>query len=154
MQKITPFLWFNGNAEEAIKLYGSVFSNFSVNSQTHYPKGTPGLEGTLLTASITVEGQTISLLNGGPQFKLNESFSLVIHCDNQDEVDYYWTKLSADGGEEQQCGWLKDKFGLSWQVVPNRLIELLQDKDGARAGRVMNAMLKMKKIDISTLEAA
>lgn len=154
MQKITPFLWFNGNAEEAIKLYGSVFPNFSVNSQTHYPKGTPGLEGTLLTASITVEGQTISLLNGGPQFKLNESFSLVINCDNQDEVDYYWTKLSADGGEEQQCGWLKDKFGLSWQVVPKRLIELLQDKDPGRAGRVMNALLKMKKIDIRTLEAA
>lgn len=154
MQKISPFLWFSGNAEEAIKYYATVFKNFKVNSETRYPKGTPGLEGSLLTASVTVEGQTFTILNGGPQYKLSEAFSFVISCDSQEEVDYYWNKLTADGGVEQPCAWLKDKFGLSWQVVPNRLIQLLQDKDPAKAGRVMQAMMAMKKIDISKLEAA
>lgn len=154
MRKVTPFLWFNNNAEDAIKFYSTVFKDFSIDSQTFYPKGTPGLEGLLLTASITVEGQPINLLNGGPQFQFNEAFSLVINCESQAEVDYYWDKLTSGGGVEQPCGWLKDKFGLSWQVVPNRLIELMQDKDAGRAGRAMQAMMKMKKIIIKDLENA
>ena len=118
-----------------------------------WPKGGPGPEGALLTADFTLDGQVFTAINGGPQFKFNESISFVVDCDGQDEVDYYWNKL-VEGGEESQCGWLKDKFGLSWQIVPRILIKSLQDKDPVKAGKVMQAMLKMQKIDVAKIKAA
>ena len=152
-KKITPFLWFDNNAEEAINFYTSVFKNSKVGSFTRWPEGGPGPEGQVLTASFTLGGQEFTALNGGPQFKFNESISFVVDCETQEEVDYYWNKLT-EGGEESQCGWLKDKFGLSWQIVPRILIQLLQDKDKVKAGKVMAAMMPMKKIEIAKLKAA
>jgi len=152
-KKITPFLWFDNNAEEAINFYTSVFKNSKVGSFTRWPEGGPGPAGQVLTASFTLDGQEFTALNGGPQFKFNESISFVVDCETQEEVDYYWNKLT-EGGEESQCGWLKDKFGLSWQIVPRILIQLLQDKDKVKAGKVMAAMMPMKKIEIAKLKAA
>lgn len=159
MQKITPFFWFDTEAEEAARFYVSIFKNSSVGKITHYGKEGYEVhkmpEGTVMTVEFTLEGQPFIALNGGPIFKFNESISFVIDCKSQEEVDHYWNKLTEGGDERsQQCGWLKDKYGLSWQVVPARLNELLSDPDAAKAGRVMNAMLKMKKIDIAELERA
>ena len=152
-KKITPFLWFDNNAEEAINFYTSIFKNSKIGNMTRWSEGGPGPAGSVLTASFTLDGQEFTALNGGPQFKFNESVSFVVDCEGQDEVDYYWNKLTQ-GGEESQCGWLKDKYGLSWQIVPGILIKLLQDKDKVKAGKVMQAMLQMRKIDIAKLKAA
>lgn len=147
MQKIIPFLWFDNNAEEAINFYVSIFKNSKIISKT------PGPNGTLLTAEFQLEGQDFYALNGGPRFKFTEAISLFVNCQTQEEVDELWEKLSA-GGEESMCGWLKDKYGLSWQIIPAVLGELLRDKDPEKAGRVMQAMLQMSKIDIKTLQQA
>ena len=152
-QKITTFLWFDGNAEEAMNHYVSIFKNSKVLSVMRNGTAGPGPAGTVLVGSFQIEGQEFAALNGGPQFKFTEAISLVVHCDSQKEVDDLWTKLSA-GGAPGQCGWLKDKFGLSWQVVPRVLIELLQDKDPVKSQRVMQAMMQMTKIDIAGLERA
>src|SRR6266496_659131 len=158
MQKITPFLWFDDQAEEAVKFYMSVFKNSKIGRILRYSEeaakasGRPA--GSVLTMEFEIEGQKFTALNGGPQFKFNESGSFVVHCESQQEVDYFWSKLTADGGQESACGWLEDKFGLSWQVVPTVLIEMLQDQDPEKSERVMKAMLQMQKIDIKTLKEA
>src|SRR5436309_12886646 len=158
MQKITPFLWFDNEAEEAVKFYTSVFKNSKIGRIFRYAEeaaektGAP--VGSVLTVEFEIEGQKFVALNGGPLFKFNESVSFVVNCASQEEVDYFWEKLTADGGEESQCGLLKDKFGLSWQVTPTVLIDMLQDKDSEKAERVMKAMLQMQKIDINKLKEA
>jgi predicted 3-demethylubiquinone-9 3-methyltransferase (glyoxalase superfamily) len=152
-QKITTFLWFDDNAEEAMNHYVSIFKSSKILSVTRNGKAGPGPEGTVLVGSFQLEGQEFTALNGGPQFKFTEAISLVVHCDSQKEVDDLWAKLSK-GGAPGQCGWLKDKFGLSWQVVPRVMIELLQDKDSAKSQRVMQAMMQMTKIDIAGLQRA
>jgi predicted 3-demethylubiquinone-9 3-methyltransferase (glyoxalase superfamily) len=158
MQKITPFLWFDHQAEEAAKFYTSVFENSKVGKILRYDeaaaKAAGGPVGSVLTIEFEIGGQKFTALNGGPEFKFNEAISFVVNCDTQEEVDYFWEKLSADGGQESQCGWLKDKFGVSWQIVPTVLIEMLQDKDSEKSERVMKAMLQMQKIDIKTLKEA
>ena len=154
MQKITPFLWFNDNAEEAVNLYTSVFKNSKIGSIARYGDAGPGPKGQVMTASFQLFGQEFTALNGGPIFKFTEAVSFVVNCESQEEVDEYWKKLTADGGQESQCGWLKDKFGLSWQIVPTILSKLLTDKDAKKAQRVMSAMLQMKKIIIADLEKA
>jgi predicted 3-demethylubiquinone-9 3-methyltransferase (glyoxalase superfamily) len=158
MQKITPFLWFDHQAEEAAKFYTSVFKNSKLGKILRYDeasaKAAGGTVGSVLTIEFEIEGQKFTALNGGPQFKFNESVSFVVYCQTQDEVDYFWQKLTADGGQESECGWLRDKFGLSWQVTPTVLIEMLHDKDPKKSERVMNAMMQMQKIDISKLKAA
>lgn len=153
MQKITPFLWFDNNAEEAIGLYTSVFKDAKAGSVVRYGEAGPGPKGQVMTATFQLFGQEFVALNGGPHFKFTEAISFVVNCDTQEEVDYYWDRLS-EGGTESQCGWLKDRFGLSWQIVPVILPELLQDKDSEKANRVMMAMLRMKKIDIQKLQQA
>jgi len=153
-QKITHFLWFDNNAEEAIDFYCSIFKNAKVGKIIRYGKGGPGLEGSVLTASFELEGQEFVALNGGPAFKFTEAVSFVVNCETQEEVDMYWNKLIADGGQESECGWLKDKFGLSWQITPTILIKYLGDKDAKKAQRVMDVMLKMKKIIIADIQNA
>ncbi|HEV8657071.1 MAG TPA: VOC family protein [Thermoanaerobaculia bacterium] len=153
MQKITPFLWFDGNAEEAVKFYKSVFQDSKIGKVTRYGEAGPGPKGTVMTATFEIEGQEFIALNGGPQFKFTEAISFVVNCKTQKEVDYFWEKLS-DGGEKSQCGWLKDKFGLSWQIVPTALLKMLSNRDAKRSQRVMKAMLQMKKIDIAALKRA
>lgn len=152
-QKINPCLWFDQNAEEAANYYVSIFKNSKVTKISRYGKNAPLPEGTALTVSFQLEGQNFMALNGGPMFKFTEAVSFVINCDSQKEIDDFWTKLSA-GGQEQQCGWLKDKFGLSWQVVPSKLGEMMESKDAAKAGRVMQEILKMRKLDLNVLEEA
>ncbi len=158
MQKITPFLWFDNQAEEAAKFYTSVFKNSKIGRILRYDEasakaaGRPA--GSVLTVEFEIEGQTFTALNGGPQFKFNESVSFVVNCKTQEEVDYFWEKLTSGGGQESECGWLKDKFGLSWQVTPTVLIDMLNDKDPKKAGRVMKAMMQMQKIEINKLKAA
>ncbi len=152
-QKITTWLWFDGQAEGAAKYYTSIFKNSSIDNVMRYGPGAPVPEGTVLTVSWTIEGQQFVGLNGGPQFKPSEAVSFFVDCNSQEEVDYYWNKLTAEG-EESQCGWLKDKFGISWQIIPSVLGELLQNKDRVKAGRTMQAMLQMKKIDIAKLKEA
>ncbi len=154
MQKIAPFLWFNDNAEEAMNFYVSVFKNSKIVSTDRYGDAGPGSKGTLMSGTFQLEGQEFYALNGGPQFKFTEAISLFVNCETQQEVDELWAKLTADGGEESQCGWLKDKFGLSWQIIPTALGDMLGDKDPERSKRVMEAMLKMRKIDIKALEQA
>jgi predicted 3-demethylubiquinone-9 3-methyltransferase (glyoxalase superfamily) len=154
MSKITPFLWFDNNAEEAVNFYTSIFKNSKIVTIARYGDAGPGPKGSVMTASFTIEGQEFTALNGGPIFKFNESVSFVVHCKDQKEVDYYWEKLSSNSGKEVECGWLKDKFGLSWQIVPDILMEFLQDKDPVKSQRVMKAMLQMKKIDIAKLKQA
>jgi predicted 3-demethylubiquinone-9 3-methyltransferase (glyoxalase superfamily) len=160
MQKITPFLWFDDQAEEAVKFYTSIFKNSKVGRILRYGEEAAKVSqtgrpvGSVLTIEFEIEGQKFTALNGGPAFKFNESISFVVNCDTQKEVDYFWGKLTADGGQESQCGWLKDKFGVSWQVVPRVLIEMLRDKDSEKSERVMKAMLQMQKINIKTLEEA
>lgn len=153
MQKITPFLWFDNQAEEAMNFYVSIFKDSKVVSVARYPEGSPAPAGTVMTAKFELEGQEFVALNGGPQFKFTEAISMVVNCTTQEEVDYYWEKLSA-GGKEVECGWLKDKYGLFWQITPTILIELLQDKDPEKASRVMQAMMKMVKIDIEAITRA
>ena len=153
MQKITPFLWFDNNAGEAIEFYLSVFKDAKIVNATRYGKGGPGPEGTIMTATFQLYGQEFMALNGGPMFKFTEAISLFVKCDTQEEIDEFWEKLSA-GGEKQQCGWLKDKFGLSWQIVPTALGEMLRDKDHEKSSRAFQAMMKMTKIDIEGLRKA
>ena len=152
-QKITTFLWFDNNAEEAVNFYVSIFKNSKVLSTMRYGDAGPGPKETVMTIAFQLDGQEFTALNGGPQFKFTEAISLVVHCQTQEEVDYFWEKLSA-GGEKVECGWLKDKFGLSWQIVPDVLIELLQDSDSQKSQRVMKAMMQMKKLDIEELKQA
>jgi predicted 3-demethylubiquinone-9 3-methyltransferase (glyoxalase superfamily) len=154
MQKITPFLWFDSNAEEAMNFYVSIFKDSKILNVTRYGEAGPGLAGTVMVGTFQLNGQEFIALNGGPHFKFTEAVSFSVDCETQEEVDNYWEKLTADGGEESQCGWLKDKFGLSWQVNPRALGEMLADKDPEKAKRVMNAMLQMKKIDIEILKQA
>ncbi|HEY4287448.1 MAG TPA: VOC family protein [Puia sp.] len=154
MQKISPFLWFDSNAEEAMNFYLSVFKDSKLIRVARNPPGGPGPEGSLLVASIQLEGQEIILMNGGPGHPLTDAISLTINCETQEEVDYYWDHLLAGGGNEIACGWLKDRFGLYWQVTPIILPQLLSDPDKAKAGRVMQAMMKMIKLDIAAVKAA
>lgn len=154
MQKITPFLWFDHQAEEAAKFYVSIFKQKAkITNISHYTEGSPAPAGTVMTVEFTLFGQSFIALNGGPIFKFNEAVSLVVNCETQREVDYYWKKLSA-GGKEIQCGWLRDKYGLSWQIVPTVLPKLFTGKDRGKAARVMAAMLKMTKLDIKKLKSA
>jgi predicted 3-demethylubiquinone-9 3-methyltransferase (glyoxalase superfamily) len=153
MQKITPFLWFDGNAEEAVNFYTSVFKNSKTLGISRYGEGGPGPKGAVMTASFELDGQQFIALNGGPSFKFTEAVSFFVNCETQQEVDELWEKLS-DGGEKGQCGWLKDKFGISWQIIPSALGKLLADKDPEKAKRVMKAMLQMRKIDIAGLKRA
>jgi predicted 3-demethylubiquinone-9 3-methyltransferase (glyoxalase superfamily) len=154
MQKISPFIWFDDNAEEAMNSYLSIFKDSKVISVAHNPPGGPGPEDALLVASIQLEGQEIVLMNGGPGHPQTDAFSLTINCSSQEEVEYYWDRLLAGGGKEIACGWLQDKFGLYWQVTPIMLTQLLSDPDRAKAGRVMQAMMQMIKLDIGALKAA
>ena len=153
MNRLTPCLWFDGRAEEAANFYVSIFKNSKITEVSRYGDAGPLPKGTVLTVAFELDGQRFTALNGGPQYKFTEAVSFQIACETQDEVDHYWNNLVA-GGAESMCGWLKDKFGLSWQVVPNRLIELITSSEGAKAKRVTEAMFKMKKIDIAALEAA
>jgi len=153
MQKITPFLWFDGKAEEAMNFYTSIFKNAKVGNITRYGDAGPGPKGSVMSATFELEGQEFFALNGGPQFKFTPAISFFVKCKTQGEVDRYWEALSA-GGEKSQCGWLTDKFGLSWQIVPSVLGEMLSDKDAAKANRVMQAMLQMTKLDINGLKQA
>jgi predicted 3-demethylubiquinone-9 3-methyltransferase (glyoxalase superfamily) len=160
MQKITPFLWFDHQAENAVKFYTAIFKNSKVGRILRYGEEAAKISstgrpvGSVLTIEFEMQGQKFVALNGGPLFKFNESISFVVNCETQEEVDYFWEKLTADGGHESQCGWLKDKFGVSWQVVPTVLIDMLHDKDPRKSERVMQAMLQMQKIDINKLKEA
>ena len=153
MNKITPFLWFDDKAEEAMNFYVSIFKNSKVLDISRYGKGAPYPEGTAFVVSFQLDGQPVMALNAGPQFKFTEAISMYVSCETQADVDTLWDKLSEDG-EKGRCGWLKDKYGLSWQIVPTALGELMNDKDPEKASRVMQAMLKMNKIDINLLEQA
>ena len=153
LQKITPFLWFDGQAEEAVGFYTSIFKNSRIDGVTRYGDAGPGPKGSVMTIAFELEGQKFTAINGGPVFKFTEAISFVVNCETQQEVDQYWDQLSA-GGKEVQCGWVKDRYGLSWQIVPTVLITMLQDKDAERSQRVMKAMLQMVKIDIAGLEKA
>ncbi len=153
MQKITPFLWFNDQAEEAMEFYTSIFKNSKTGAISRYGETGPGEPGSVMTASFSIGGLDFLALNGGPEFHFSEAISFYVNCQDQAEVDYLWERLS-EGGEPGQCGWLKDKFGLSWQIVPTRLNALLQDGDPVKSGNVMRALLEMKKIDIAGLEKA
>lgn len=154
MQKITPCLWFDSNGEEAMNFYASVFKDAEILEVNRSP-GAEGMpEGGVLTGRFRIADQELMVLNGGPAFKFNEAVSLSVDCQDQAEVDYYWERLTADGGEESMCGWLKDKFGLSWQIVPRQLGELMGDPDPAKASRVMQAMQQMRKISVADLEKA
>jgi predicted 3-demethylubiquinone-9 3-methyltransferase (glyoxalase superfamily) len=153
MQKITPFLWFDGNAEEAMKFYTSIFKNSKIGEIRRLGDGGPGQKGSVTTGRFQIEGQDFMVLNGGPVFKFTPAISFFVDCETQQEVDQLWEKLSA-GGETMQCGWLKDRFGVSWQIIPKALGELLGDKDAQKSQRVMKAMMKMIKIDVEGLKRA
>jgi predicted 3-demethylubiquinone-9 3-methyltransferase (glyoxalase superfamily) len=154
-QRITPTLWFDGNGDEAVTFYTSIFKNSKVHSVTQHTGAEPGgTQSGPLLIHFQLDGQDFLALNGGPEFKFTEAISFTVYCDGQKEVDEYWNKLLAGGGQEVQCGWLKDRFGLSWQVVPTELPKLLQDKDPSKRKRVMEALLTMKKIDIERLKRA
>jgi predicted 3-demethylubiquinone-9 3-methyltransferase (glyoxalase superfamily) len=152
-QRISPCLWFDGQAEEAADFYVSVFKNSRITAVSRYGEAGPGPNGSAMVVGFELDGQSFTALNGGPIFKFTEAISMVVHCETQAEVDYYWEKLSA-GGQEGRCAWLKDKFGVSWQIVPTALIELMQVKDATKSARVMKAMLQMTKIDIARLQRA
>ena len=153
MQKISPCLWFDGNAEEAARFYTSVFPDSRITTTMHYSDAGPGPKGDVLFVTFELEGQEFAALNGGPQYSFTPAISLFVHCESQEEVDGYWAKL-LDGGATMQCGWLRDKFGVSWQIVPDALPQMLRDPDAAKASRVMQAMMKMVKLDIALLEQA
>ena len=153
MQKITPFLWFDGQAEEAVNFYVSTFKNSKIIHASRYGEGGPGPKGSMISATFQLEGQVFMALNGGPHFTFTPAISLFVNCETQEEVDELWNRLS-DGGSQDRCGWLKDKYGLSWQIIPSALGRMLQDKDPVKSKNVMMAMLKMTKIDIKTLKQA
>ncbi len=153
MQKITPFLWYDNNAEEAVNLYTSVFKNSKIKKVSRYGDTGPGPKGSVMVINFEIEGQDFSAINGGPTFKFTPAISLMVNCKTQDEVDELWKKLSA-GGRTDQCGWLQDKFGLSWQITPSILGEMIADKDQVKSNRVMAAMMKMTRIDIKKLQEA
>ncbi len=154
IQKITPFLWFDGKAEEAVNLYTSIFKNSKIVSMSYWEEGSPFPIGQVKTSVFELEGQRFYAFDAGPQFKFTEAISFLVHCETQEEVDYYWEKLTAGGGEESMCGWLKDRFGLSWQITPSALLEMMSDNDSVKAGKAMQAMIKMKKLDIAELKRA
>ena len=154
MQKVVPFLWYDGKAEEAIKLYTSVFKNSKIINITYWAEGSPFPKNQVMNGVFEIDGQRFYAFDAGPQFKFTEAISFFVNCDTQEEIDHYWNKLTADGGQESMCGWLKDKFGVSWQIVPPILGQLLADKDKTKSGRVMQAMMQMKKIVIADLEKA
>jgi len=154
MKKINPFLWFDSEAEQAAKFYVGIFKNSKIGKITHYGEDGPRPKGSVMTAEFTLDRVDFVALNGGPQFKFTEAISFSVNCETQDEIDYFWEKLSADGGSTGRCGWLKDKFGLSWQVNPVFLGDMLSDPDAGKANRVMKAMMEMNKIDIAALEKA
>ncbi len=153
-QKITPFLWFNQEAEEAVNFYVSLFKDSKILSVSRYGDSGPGPKGSVMVVSFQLAGQKFTALNGGPHFKFTEAVSLFVDCESQEEVDTLWSKLTANGGQESQCGWLKDRYGLSWQIVPTRFMQMMQDKDPKRTQRVMQAMMTMKKFDLARLEQA
>jgi predicted 3-demethylubiquinone-9 3-methyltransferase (glyoxalase superfamily) len=153
MPRITPNLWFDTESEEAATFYVSVFPNSEITAVTRYPEGSPVPAGTVLTVEFVLDGQEYTAINGGPQFPFTEAVSLLVNCADQEEIDYYWKQLS-DGGEEGQCGWLKDRYGLSWQVAPPGMVDILNDPDPTRAQRAMQAMYGMKKLDLAALHAA
>ena len=153
MQKITPFLWFDSQAEEAIEFYLSVFKDGKIHTTTRYPEDGPGSAGSVMTIAFELQGEQFVALNGGPHFQFNEAVSFQIHCETQSEIDYFWSKLT-EGGKEQPCGWVKDKFGLSWQVIPNALPQMLMDENSEKAQRIMKSMLQMRKIDLDALKRA
>lgn len=153
MQKITPFLWFDNNAEEAMTFYTSIFKDAKIGSVQRYGDAGPGPKGTVMSGTFYLHGQEFYVLNGGPMFKFTEAISLFVKCKDQEKVDYFWEKLS-EGGVESRCGWLKDKFGLSWQIIPDALGQLMHSDNAGQAGRVMTAMMQMGKIEIDKLEAA
>jgi predicted 3-demethylubiquinone-9 3-methyltransferase (glyoxalase superfamily) len=154
MKKINPFLWFDSEAEEAAKFYVGIFKNSKMGKIAHYGENGPRLKGSVMTVEFTLDRVEFVALNGGPQFKFTEAISFAVNCETQDEIDYFWEKLSADGGSTGRCGWLKDKFGLSWQVNPVFVSDMLADPDPGKANRVMKAMMEMDKIDIAALEKA
>jgi len=157
MQKITPCFWCDGNAEELAKFYTSLFKSSKITDISYYPsdiEAGPGKQGQVLTVGFELEGRSYIALNGGPNYKPTPAISFYVSCDSQQEIDSFWNRLLADGGVANQCGWLTDKFGVSWQIVPQQMIEMIQDKDAARVGRVFAAMMKMVKLDLATLEAA
>ncbi len=153
-QKITPFLWFDNQAEEAVNFYTSIFKNAKIGSISRYGDEGPGPKGTVLVATFQIEGQEFMALNGGPLYKFTPAISFMVQCDTQEEIDHLWEKLTADGGMEVNCGWLTDKYGVSWQIVPTVFGNMMEDKDAAKKGRAMKAMLQMKKLDIQKLEEA
>jgi len=153
-QKITPFLWFENQAEEAANFYCSIFKDSKVGNIVRYGDAGPGPKGTVMIVTFQLAGQEFTALNGGPRFKFTEAISFVVNCQTQEEIDYFWEKLTADGGQESMCGWLKDKFGLSWQIVPTDLPQLMQSGDAKKSERVMQAILQMKKFDIAKLKEA
>jgi predicted 3-demethylubiquinone-9 3-methyltransferase (glyoxalase superfamily) len=153
MKKITPFLWFDGRAEEAANFYTAIFPNSKIVSMTRSGEAGPGPKGSVMSATFELQGQEFIALNGGPMFTFSPAISFFVPCETQEEIDKFWEKLS-EGGEKQRCGWLKDKFGVSWQIVPTVLGQLLQDKDAEKSKRVMNAMLQMDKLDIASLKRA
>jgi predicted 3-demethylubiquinone-9 3-methyltransferase (glyoxalase superfamily) len=153
MQKVVPFLWFDSQAEEAANFYVSIFKNSKIGSIARYGDAGPGPKGAVMIVSFNLDGQELTALNGGPQFKFTEAISFVVNCETQNEVDELWDRLS-EGGEKSRCGWLKDKYGLSWQIVPTTLVKFMQDKDPRKSKRVMEAMLKMTKLDIKALQQA
>ena len=154
MPTITPFLWFDHNAEDAMNFYCSVFPDAKIGDVMRYGEGAPMPAGTVITASFEIAGQRVMVLNGGPRFTFDEAFSFFVSVETQDEIDRYWDALTADGGEPSECGWLKDRFGLSWQIVPSMLGQVLGDPDPEKSGRAMQAMLKMTKLDIAELQRA
>jgi predicted 3-demethylubiquinone-9 3-methyltransferase (glyoxalase superfamily) len=153
-QKITTFLWFDHNAEEAARFYTSIFKSSKVLGLARYGDAGPGPKGSVMTVRFQLEGQEFMALNGGPQFKFTEAISLMVSCETQAEIDELWTRLTAGGGSEVECGWLKDKFGLSWQIVPYAIARMIEDPDPAKSSRVMQAVMKMKKLDLAALERA
>ncbi len=154
MQKIVPNLWFDTEAEDAARFYTSIFKNSQITEVSHYGDAGPREAGMVLTVEFELDGEQFTAINGGPEFKFDEAVSFLVNCDTQSEIDYFWEALTADGGQEGVCGWLKDKFGLSWQIVPSVLGELMKEGDDEKTNRAMKALLQMKKLDIATLEKA
>jgi predicted 3-demethylubiquinone-9 3-methyltransferase (glyoxalase superfamily) len=153
-QKITTFLWFDNNAEEAVKFYCSIFKNSRILNTTRYGDSGAGPKGTVMTVDFELDGQRFAALNGGPTFKFTEAISLVVNCETQEEIDYFWEKLSSEGGQKVECGWVKDKYGLSWQIVPSILFDELFMGDDSQTDRIMRAVMTMKKLDIEELKKA
>ena len=154
MQKITPFLWFDSQAQEAVEFYLSVFKDGKTNATARYPEGGPGEAGSVMTIAFELNGQHFVALNGGPGFPFTNAVSLVVNCDSQEEIDYFWEKLAADGGEPNVCGWLRDKFGMPWQIVPKQVWDWLNGDDPALVKRVTSALWQMEKLDLAALERA